>query len=891
MRYSKYILLGCGLMASVVWLWRVSWASAQGKLSAAYPSLSNIATLSMGSEGGCAVTREGGVKCWGANWAGQLGNGKFEFLETPYPVNVFGLSSGVTIIAAGFKHNCALLATGGVKCWGYNPWGQLGDGTATDQSRPVAVVDLSSGAVTLSSNGILDVGYHTCAVLASGLIKCWGSNNSGQLGDGTRTIRNTPIVVSGTLTGAVAVATGGLHTCAIVENGGAQCWGNNTYGQLGDGTLTRRLTPVVVNNLPASVQLAAGDYHTCALATDERLWCWGDNRQGQLGQGAVISSQTPLEVTPFISEVVSLVAGAKHTCVLRRAGTVWCWGDNQAGQLGDGTHMGRAFPLAVSGLAGSAVAIAASLHNTCAVLANGEAQCWGANDTDQLGDGTVLQRAQPMLVSTVAPTFTTVAAGYNHTCALATLGLVWCWGDNSSGQLGLGSTLPPTLPVPINGLTNVTTLVSGGASNGTGHTCALLASAQVQCWGNNTYGQLGDGTQQTRPAPVTVSDLVGVAQIAVGDNHTCAVTAAGEPWCWGANTAGQLGDGTLLTRTTPITVSGLSSGVIALAAGYTHSCALLVEGAVKCWGGNTYGQVGNGTFRRQPVPTEVVSLTMNVVSLVAGGSWYGGGHTCGVLADSHVQCWGSNTYGQLGDNTFISRSVPVTVVNLSAVQAVVAGDLHTCALTQAGAVKCWGANFWGQLGDGSFANRRAPVTVLGLESGVTALVAGNFHTCAVLLTQRVKCWGLDRMGNLGLGSRTQASTPINIIEGVLPQLTLNYPNGQPGSYFTLTGENFPANVSVTVDFSGITPRWKSVAAPLVTVSPTGGFITFLSTEGITQPGNYTVTVALGGAPLAVTQFALEDGAPLRTIEGGGAMLVVPPAPSPPLLVYLPLLMR
>jgi len=263
-----------------------------------------VSAVSAGAEHTCALMASGGVKCWGYNWSGQLGDGTggTGSISTT-PVDVSGLSSGVTAISAGYLHTCALITSGGMKCWGDNWKGDLGDGTMTNRLTPVDVVD-GSGGLLSGVRGISAGGYHTCALMTSGGVKCWGYNATGALGDGTATDRTTPVDVvdgSGPLSGVAAISTGLQHTCALMASGGVKCWGWNEYGQLGDSTWTNRTTPVDVVDgsgglLNGVAAIAAGTYHTCALMTSSGVKCWGIGWYGALGDGTATDSNVPVDV-------------------------------------------------------------------------------------------------------------------------------------------------------------------------------------------------------------------------------------------------------------------------------------------------------------------------------------------------------------------------------------------------------------------------------------------------------------------------------------------------------------------------------------------------------------------------------------------------------------------
>jgi alpha-tubulin suppressor-like RCC1 family protein len=772
-------------------------------------------------------------------------------------------------------------------CWGWNKDSQLGDGTTTQRSTPVDVVGLANGVTAIAA-----ALWHTCAIVSGGGVKCWGYNRDGQLGDGTTEQRSTPVDVVGLTSGVTAIAAGGWHTCALLSGGGVKCWGYNGSGQLGDGTTTQRSTPVDVVGLANGVTaIAAGGSHTCAIVSGGGVKCWGSNWSGQLGDGTTDGSSTPVDVVGLTSGVTAVAAGWSHTCALVSGGGVKCWGSNGSGQLGDGTTDGSSTPVDVVGLTSGVTAIDAGDSHTCALVSGSGVKCWGANGSGQLGDGTITQRSTPVEVAGLAGGVTAVSAGWNHTCAIVSGGGVKCWGDNGNGQLGDGTTTNHSTPVDVVGLTSGVTAIDAGWS----HTCAIVSGGGVKCWGNNGDGQLGDGTTTNHSTPVDVVGLAsGVTAIAAGDGYTCALVSGGGVKCWGNNGYGQLGDGTMDHRNTPVDVVELASGVTAVAAGYGHTCALLSGGGVKCWGRNRYGQLGNGTTTNSSVPVNVTGLDSGLTTIVAGGD-----HTCALVSDSGIKCWGDNGLGQLGDNTTDDRSTPVDVVGLpSGVTAIAAGYDHTCALVSGGGARCWGRNSEGQLGDGTTDPSSTPVDVAGLVSNVTAVAPGWYHTCALVAAGRLKCWGLDSNGQLGIGTTTQRLTPVDVVESAPPSLTTNYAYGQPGSFFTITGWNFSPDAQVALSING------QAITTTITVNPTGSFLFFLDTSGA-DPGGYAVTVsvipgngisldtslAAPGSYDASTSFLLAEDAPLRPQEGGGQAFSVPADIALHNFVYLALVAR
>lgn len=332
----------------------------------------------------------------------------------------------------------------------------------------------------------------------------------------------------------VRISLGLDHTCAIKVDNSTFCWGSNNDGQLGNGTQNNRSTPVRVSGLSEASSIAAGGHHTCAITTDGTISCWGDNYYWQLGNNSMTQSSTPIQVAGIVG-ASSVVCGGDHTCATTINGT-YCWGKNLSGQLGNGETSTRSLPVLVLGLTGTPTITAGGSH-TCVFNSIGDVYCWGSNTQWQLGNNGTSSSIPVQVQIGLA---TSIAAGNSHSCITYNfLDSVFCWGSNNNGQLGNDSTERSYTPVRAGTLTNASYVIAGNS-----HTCALISDGNVFCWGNNTYGQLGDGTQTRRLTPVSVQGTLNASFIAAGGDHTCAIDLDGNVFCWGENTHGQLGDGT-----------------------------------------------------------------------------------------------------------------------------------------------------------------------------------------------------------------------------------------------------------------------------------------------------------------------------------------------------------
>ena len=401
-------------------------------------------------------------------------------------------------ISLGFSHSCAVLTDGSAKCWGSGSDGRLGRGGSTSSSfwsgsTPVLVSELA----TVQSLALGD--FHSCAVLNDGSAKCWGKNSDGQLGDGTTTSSSTPVSVSGIST-AVSIALGSYHSCAILTDGSIKCWGKGSSlgGLLGNGATTSSSSPVSVSGITTATSIALGDYFSCAVLTDGSVKCWGNNGYGQLGDGSSTHSSIPVSVSG-ISTATNISLGSIHSCAVLTDRSIKCWGDNSDGRLGDGSTTDSATPVSVTGIS-TAVGVALGYSYSCAVLMSGSAKCWGTNSYGQLGDGSTTGSLTPVSVTGIS-TASSIALGSYHSCALLTDELAKCWGNNDSGQLGDGSQTSSSTPVSVIDTCDA----SGAPSNGGVGDCTDSLASGSTCQPTCNSGYTVSGTSSCSAGTLTMA--------------------------------------------------------------------------------------------------------------------------------------------------------------------------------------------------------------------------------------------------------------------------------------------------------------------------------------------------------------------------------------------------
>lgn len=688
---------------------------------------------------------------WGAKEGGAEGGAEEALEETSQAATISGKLARIT---GGESHSLAVRQDGTAWAWGDNAYGQLGNGDTVDQTSPVQVQGLT-GVVAVAAGTA-----HSVALSSTGAVWTWGRNNSGQLGDGTIVDRTSPSSVG--LSNVVAVAAGSSHTLAVKADGSVWAWGRNDFGQLGDGGASTQKSPVQVKtvsgNLTGVVAIAAGYYHSLALRSNGSVWAWGNNAYGQLGNGTTASQNLAVQVNLPGGSSTSIAAGKFHSLALQADGKLYTWGYNRYGQIGDSTFKNKPSPVAVIGLGMTAVSIGAGFNHSLAVLSNGKVMAWGQNYYGQLGNNSTVDTSLPVQVQGLAG-IEAVEGGANHSIALgAAGGALWSWGYNANGELGNGSITHKYTPVPVEALSGL-----ASASGGDGHTLALRWNGTLWAWGYNAYGQLGDGSVVQRLTPVAVHDgageFTGAVAISAGAHHSLALKSDGTVWTFGQNDRGQLGDGSAINRDLPVQVkqgAGYLTGVIAIAAGANHSLALKSDGTVWAWGHNLYGQLGNGTNSDQKTAVKTGALS-HVVAIAAGAN-----HSLAACADGTAYAWGRNSEGQLGDNTTSDSSIVSQIPTITSAVAVAAGVAHSLILKAGGAVVAFGDNAFGQLGDGTTSASLSPLPVAGLTN-VVAIAGGAHHSMASKADGTVWAWGRNSYGQLGNGTTSNSATASQVV--------------------------------------------------------------------------------------------------------------------------------
>lgn len=693
--------------------------------AAGTPSNTARAMLSAGNMYTLMLKSDGTVWAWGFNDQGQLGDGTTK--SKAVPVQVKGLMDIISI-SAGRSHAVALKKDGTVWTWGTNTYGELGDGTSKSRSIPAPVKGLS-GITAISSS----CDYSTAALAKDGTVWTWGRNNAGQLGDGTKSNRRTPVRVKG-LTNVIAVSAGGGFTVALKKDGTVWSWGSNRFGQLGnESSADFSLKPVQAKNLTGVTEISAGACYATALKKDGTVWAWGINYAGQLGMGyekkdlgrgytiseARNSDQNAPVRVAGMTDVTGISSKDEYTVAVRKDGTVWAWGYNYYGQLGDGSRGYQNYEASqVEGLH-DIKAVSAGISHTVAVQTDGTVWAWGNNWFGSFGNG-VQTSALPVKAKNLTG-ITNIEAERLTVTAFKNDGTAWAWGngygtvpveegilngavaainqgglfvlkadgtvwartdsDPGNKQTSGGSPLAGAVLSQAEGLTDVVSICPGDGWR----VMALKKDGTVWKFENNLnregwfIGPVEQVKELTDIRSMCSAFYDGVGQV------NAAVKNDGTVWTW---------EDINPSKCIPSRVAGLSE-IISACAGNTHFAALKKDGTVWTWGSNLKGQLGDNTYEREK-PAMVKGLS-DITAIAAGEA-----HTLALKRDGTVWAWGDNFYGQLGNGGHMSgSSKPVQVKGITNAVKVFCSQDYSVVLTKDGAVWVFGDNYYGQHGDGT----------------------------------------------------------------------------------------------------------------------------------------------------------------------------------------------
>ncbi len=745
-----------------------------------------------------------------AVWGG-LGDGVRTYTGVPTLLPATGSWKTTTWkkLSAGYMSTCGLLSDDTMRCWGHNNYGQIGDGTNISREFPTA---LGSGFTTTTWSDVSSSYYGTCAIRKTdSYLYCWGYNNFGQVGDGTITTRYLPTALAGgfATTAWKSVSMGINHVCAIrTSDSRIYCWGRDDMGMLGDGTATvveQSTTPSTPTPLVGAFgttawsSLSAGAYHNCAIRTsDSRIYCWGRNYIGQAGNGTVVADIDGGEPTPVAlagafatTAWKSVTGGTGHTCAIRTSdNTVFCWGHNGNGRLGNGNASHQYSPVALGGGFDTTAfsIVSAGEAATCAIRTSGSRLfCWGYGYYGTMGNGFYANNYTTPTDLTEqdgwdATVWKDISQGRHFSCGLRSDNTAACWGMGAYGQLSNGI-FARIIPGGLTDEDGMNSTVWSAVSGGDMHACAIRGSDKALfCWGENNYGQLGAAATSGsfKPIPLTTTggyNAMAWKQASAGGSFTCGVRNTDSTvHCWGYNADGRLGDGTIVNRTNPAPLAAPFAATawesIAETSSSGHMCAIRTSDyRMYCWGSNVYGQLGVGTadlYLSDPTPLGGGFATTQWKSVAVGNR-----NTCALRrADSRMFCWGEGATYANASSDQTDKDIPTAINSTGGWDAVAWKSLTVsyrggCAIRNADSyLFCWGSNGSGQIGDGTTSHRTAPTALTatgGFSTAAWKSVSATSlgYVCAVRQSDgRLFCWGNNSYGHFGTGDTTNTNAPV-----------------------------------------------------------------------------------------------------------------------------------
>ncbi|MFT3766505.1 MAG: EGF domain-containing protein [Minicystis sp.] len=650
---------------------------------------SNWKRISGGTSHTCGIKQTGTLWCWGLGNNGQLGLGYTDSQTLPASIS---LTRTWTSVAAGETHTCAVESDGTLSCFGRNNAGQLATGSANAQELLPVYVNVDPAATAPESDWkeVFSGRETSCATKQNGNLYCWGRNGdlqAGKTGGGTLAVPNLIETSVGAKDTDWATASIGFTTCALKNDGSLFCWGRGAEGELGNGGTTGSAPPVAVMPGTPWKTIGVGTYHACGIQMSGALYCWGRNQSAQIAAGSAGAILQPVQVGTD-TDWIAVTGGAAHTCALKQDGRAMCWGSRVYGEIGDGT---LSLTISPAKIGATWTGFATFGDMGCALGPNGEPSCWGNGEHGELATGDTASRPAPFATMTTTA-FSQLAPGRQHVCGITkTTKQIQCAGRNANGQLATGNTTASMTFAPI-----LTTnkpyagLSWSDIASGELHGCAIATDASLWCWGYNAYGQVG---QSANPPTGTLVQVAAAttknwAHVIAGQYHTCATRTDHSLHCFGRNVEGQIGDGTNVDVKTPFSHgAGWSDSI---AAGVNHTCAIKLDGTLWCWGKNANSQLGDNTTTDRLTPTQIGTDTD--WAQVSAGNLI----TCARKTSGSLWCWGTNGTGQLGVGDLGSRKTPTQIPGSTTWVDVRAGYTQACGMQSDGSLWCWGSGELGQ---------------------------------------------------------------------------------------------------------------------------------------------------------------------------------------------------
>ena len=771
-----------------------------------------------------AIDKNGNIWGWGGNQYGVSSNYRGVYNYTT-PNKIYPDKLRVYKLAAGPGHSIGLDYFGRIWSWGNNQGGQLGNNqNPMMRNTPVSLLGVNKTFCKISAGNLI-----TLAIDKNGLTWAWGLNVNGVLGINSTTNKSTPTSILGNRKTFCKISVGNTSALVIDKNGQIWGWGYNLFGGLGDNSASNKSTPVsILGNKKTFCEISITYYHTISIDKGGQIWTWGYNNLGQLGINSTANRSTPVSILGDKKTFCKVSSGLFNSLGIDKSGQVWSWGYNVFGQLGNSSTTNRCTPVSIHGTKKTFCKITSGYYHTMAIDKNGQVWGWGYNLYGQLGIGTITSARTPVSILGNKKTFCDIFAKAHTTIAYDNYGYIWGWGLNSFGNITNNDGLIKITPVSIYNNNKTFCKISTGFNT----SLSIDKNGLVWGWGYNNQGQIGDNSDTVRYTPVSIlGTLKTFCNITGGRLSSGGIDKNGLVWGWGYNGVGMLGNNSTTAVRTPVSVLGNRKTFCQISFGYYTLMGIDKNGLVWGWGNNPYGQIGDSSITNRSTPVSILGARKTFCQ-ISSGYW----HSAAIDKNGRVWCWGSNNYGQIGDNTVTSRRTPVSILGATKTFCEIDTSFHhTLAIDKNGKVWGWGYNNYGQLGNNSLVSARTPVLIAGSKT-FCQIRAGYMYSMALDNNNNIWSWGFNGNGQFGTVLNPNVSTPVVI--------------GQNRCYCLISAGR---DHSLSVDDDGLIWGWgnnsngqigdNSISGKLTPVSVLGNKKTFCQ---IGSGNNYTVAIDKNG---------------------------------------------